>query len=180
MFGILCARPLSTLLVPLAQTVHRPAMAAPPNSPYPPAIVAWARDNTHRGALAHDAYPAILTGSAINRSCGDRLTIQLGCRPERENFVVQAARFEGEGCALCMAAAAALCGALDGVTLDGAAGQLASFRAVLQAETAPDEPVLVEGLGAFVAVAPFPARHRCVTLCAEAAQAALDSLSPTR
>jgi NifU-like protein involved in Fe-S cluster formation len=146
-------------------------MTSPPPAPYPPELVAWARDRRRRGTL--DGSPELrrLEGHAHNRTCGDRVVVQLGV--DATGFVV-AARFTGEGCALCMAGAAALTAHLEGAPLATAAATIATLRALL-ADAPPTAPA---GLAVFSAVAPFPARHLCVTLSADAASAALATASP--
>ena len=146
------------------------------SSPYPPAIVAFARDATHRGELPPESYVQRLIGHAINRSCGDKISLSLGCDHAEDAMIITAAAFDGEGCALCTAATAALCQALTGQPLANAVKIIALLYDALLGVPSRDTVIDAEGLAAFVAVAPFPARHRCVTLCAEAAQNALDSL----
>jgi nitrogen fixation NifU-like protein len=147
-------------------------MATPPPAPYPPELVAWARDRSRRAPLTPAPGLRVLAGDAHNRSCGDRLTLQLGVDAAD---TIAVARFSGEGCALCMAAAAALSAHLEGASIAAAPALVALLPALLSPSPPPSPP---PGLAPFRAVAPFSARHLCVTLSADAATAALATLAP--
>jgi NifU-like protein involved in Fe-S cluster formation len=154
-------------------------MASP--IPYPPELMRLARDATRRGAVerglaVHPSTPLgerqreVRTGLARNPRCGDALSVQLGLA----GGVITAARHDGEACALGLAGAAALCEALEGVAVEGAAVVLGGLERAVTLGERPDVPVLA----AFVAIHPLPARHRCATLAVEAARLALGDGAP--
>lgn len=88
-----------------------------------------------------------------NRPCGDRVCFHV------HDMVV---RFEGEGCALAIGAASALCEAVDGRQRDEAYAIASALLEVLNGT----QPVmaLVGDLAHFAATRDFPARRGCVSL----------------
>ncbi len=146
------------------------AVSAP--TPYPPELVRWARDPSRRGGLeAASLGDRTLSGHARNRSCGDALEVRLWLDDDGR---IVAARHDGEACALSLAAAAAVCADLEGQPLASLQARLAPLsEAVMTGHVAPDHP-----FAPFVAVHPLPARHRCVTLIAEAFLAASPGPTP--
>jgi NifU-like protein involved in Fe-S cluster formation len=143
--------------------------------PYPPAIVRWARASERRGFVAPADGETVRAGEAINRTCGDRLSLQF--HVHEAAGIVTRARFDGEGCALCIAAAAALCEVVEGQPSSLIPGVAATLRAVIDPSGSPPDPSFTD-LHAFAAVGPFPQRHRCVTLPADAAEAAVATAQP--
>jgi len=136
---------------------------------------------THR----HEAYNAL---------CGDRVDIAL----QVGDGQVQAAAFDGEACAICLASASLLCSLAPGESVEGvrrmAADLANAFAAPAGARLAreqnlpdsgpggaqgallqPSEPNLPEALRPLLGVRPYPSRVRCATLPWEAAVTALAS-----
>jgi len=64
----------------------------------------------NKGPLAH----ANLDGKAVNRSCGDDVSLHIRLHAGK----VQKASFEGSGCAISMASASLLASKLEGKTLE--------------------------------------------------------------
>lgn len=99
---------------------------------------------THR----HEAY---------NPLCGDRVEITLRIA----GGVIEAAAFDGEGCAICMASASMLCSTAAGQT----AGRLLAMHRALEDALAPGSDTDPPGeLAALGGVRSFPSRIRCATL----------------
>jgi len=101
-----------------------------------------------------------------NPLCGDRILVQL--RISRDQ--VEAAAFDGEACAICMASASLLC--------DNVAGKpvrhFESLHDSLQTALASDEePEGMNALRPLLGVKPFPSRIPCATLPWAAARKAL-------
>ncbi len=147
-----------------ADTPVTPAVAAL----YDPILVRHARSPYGRGPLA----PAV-TATGVNRPCGDR--VHFHTHEVDGRLVV---RFEGEGCALALGSASALCQAVDGQQPDVARAIAESFKAHL--DESPSEatnPALQADLGHFLAVRAFPARRGCVRLAPDVLLDALNALT---
>lgn len=130
---------------------------------------------THR----HEAY---------NPLCGDR--VEIAMRVQRD--CIEAAAFDGEACAICMASASLLCSLAPGqtvpefeqlvVALRYALGDSVGVRsardraqsALLQEQySTAAEPGIPEDLHPLLGVRPYPSRIRCATLPWDAALKAL-------
>lgn len=102
---------------------------------------------THRGRVPDPTHES----EARNRPCGDFVTLTA-----KIGDTIDAIAFEGEGCAICMAATAALCAAVE-----------RQPRAVALHEARALTTFSAEGeLAAFNAARAFPSRHGCVSLAA--------------
>jgi nitrogen fixation NifU-like protein len=103
---------------------------------------------------------------SYNPLCGDRVEMQFRLAGER----IEAAAFDGEACAICMASASMLCEAAPGMT----PGQLQEQHELLMTalKDKQSKPGL-ESLQALLAVRRYPARVRCALLPWEAAIEAL-------
>ncbi len=123
------------------------------SSLYDPVLVSHARAPRHRGRLE-----GAVTAMGVNRPCGDTLHMHL--RVDEGRCVIA---FEGEGCALALASASALCEVANGLDEDGLAAIIASFHEAL---TSPqDEAKSLPGdLSHFLAVRAVPSRIGCVRL----------------
>ncbi|MEJ2402317.1 MAG: SUF system NifU family Fe-S cluster assembly protein [Xanthomonadales bacterium] len=110
-------------------------------------------DETHR----HELY---------NAQCGDRIDMKLRLSGE----TIEAAAFDGEGCAICMASASLLCTQLPGHTRTTARRLHEELLALLAGDSETDA---TGPLAPLSGVRPYPARVRCATLPWEAAQRAL-------
>jgi len=134
-----------------------------PTRLYQDVLMRHARRPRHRGALP----PPALGGEAVNALCGDRAIVSLAVDGDR----VDAAGFEGEGCAISVAASSLLAEAVLGRTIAEARALTAAVRAAITGD--PGEAALEGELAALGTVREFPARHRCATLVCEALDAAL-------
>lgn len=94
-----------------------------------------------------------------NPLCGDKLTVYLKIPDER----IDAVRFEGVGCAICIASASLMTEVIDGQTIGEAEETL---RAVLDAFGDPDQDVdqLPGQVPALAGVRSYPSRVKCATL----------------
>jgi nitrogen fixation NifU-like protein len=104
----------------------------------------------------------------FNPQCGDRIEIQLQVGSER----IEAAAFDGEACAICIASASLLCSLAPGQTVAGLQQLGNDLRQALD-PAAPPELLLHEDLHALLGVRPYPSRIRCATLPWTAARRAL-------
>lgn len=140
---------------------------------------------THR----HEAYNAL---------CGDRVDIAL----QVGDGHVQAAAFDGEACAICLASASLLCSLVPGESVEGVRRMAADLAAVLSYSVGADSSAigpaktypggnapppsrmnpllqvgdcaLPEELRPLLGVRPYPSRVRCATLPWEAVLRALE------
>lgn len=103
----------------------------------------------------------------FNPLCGDRLTLHL----KVVDGVIEAARFEGEGCAISTASASLMTDALKGKTEAEAEALFAGFHALLTGET-PASTTLGK-LQVLAGVREFPTRIKCATLAWHTLHAAL-------
>ena len=101
-----------------------------------------------------------------NPLCGDRILIQLQVKQGQ----VEAAAFDGEACAICMASASLLCENTPGK----AVGHLEELHDRLQAALSGDGEIDgIEVLLPLLGVKPYPSRIRCATLPWSAASKSL-------
>lgn len=128
------------------------------STPYPPQLVAWARDSSHR-RNCND--PDCVKGYAKNRNCGDELTIWL--KFDHENRISQSG-FDGEGCALALASSSAICSFINGSSKKEAKDMLIEFRSFIETESVVDGTKF----SPFEPIKQIKQRHRCVTLITEA------------
>ena len=119
-----------------------------------------------------------------NPQCGDRVEIRLHVTGGQ----IDAAAFDGEACAICMASASLLCSLAPGQTPsevqslgDGLRAALNHPAGAAAAASGPDEPdtqsplkpLLHPKLQPLLGVRPYPSRVRCATLPWTAANRAL-------
>ena len=105
-----------------------------------------------------------------NPLCGDRLTVWL----RMEGDVIADVTFQGLGCAISMASASLMTGAVKGKTRAEAEALFERFRRMI---TGPVEEVEQEALGklaVFSGVSEFPIKVKCASLSWHAMKAALD------
>jgi len=110
-----------------------------------------------------------------NPSCGDEVEFSAKLTPE----MIEALRFTGHGCAICMASASLMTTKMRGKSRRE--GQ-AAIEAFCQMLTAPEPGETPSGFGdllVFSAVRRFPQRVKCAMLAWRALEQALSS-SPTR
>lgn len=104
-----------------------------------------------------------------NPLCGDKLTVYLIER----NGIIEDVRFEGTGCAISVASASLMTGAVKGKQL---AEVLAMFDSFHQLVTEGKESEVELGkLAVFSGVAEFPMRVKCATLAWHTLKAALQN-----
>jgi len=104
-----------------------------------------------------------------NPLCGDRILILLRVNEDR----LEAAAFEGEACAICMASASLLCEHAPGRTVSHFQEMHDGLHAALGRDGTPGAGD--EALNPLLGVKPYPSRIRCATLPWSAARQALAS-----
>ena len=110
-----------------------------------------------------------------NPLCGDRIEVALLVEHDR----VEAAAFDGEACAICMASASLLCSLAPGVavsrleSLGKELQQALSRKGERPEDRARTDAELPQELQPLLGVRPYPSRVRCATLPWTAAMRAL-------
>lgn len=127
---------------------------------YQQTIVDHAKRPRNFGPLAH----ANRSAEGANPLCGDELRLHL-----RVADTIEAAKFEGAGCAVCMASASMMTLAVTGRTPAEATRLMHRVRALVAGK---DETNLGE-LESLKGVAQYPARRKCALLAWRALEAAL-------
>lgn len=125
------------------------------SNPYPPELVQWARGTSRRG-LRYTSTSR--TAKALNRSCGDSVTVCLDTDGSR----ISSATFEADSCAICLAATSAMCAAVEGIPLSEVEDHMTSLRTAVATGAGEGH------WSPFVAIHPHPSRHTCATLVLEA------------
>ena len=106
-----------------------------------------------------------------NPSCGDEVELSVKLTPES----IEALRFTGHGCAICMASASLMTTKLRGKSrLEGQA-TIDAFRQMLTAPEPNEAPSSFGDLLVFGAVRRFPQRVKCAMLAWRALEQALSS-----
>ncbi len=108
----------------------------------------------------------------FNPLCGDRVTIYALV----DGDVISDLKFEGSGCAICMASASVMTSTVIGKTVAEAEAWFGKFHDLVTGD--PDETPKTEGLGkiaVFFGVREFPVRVKCATLPWHTLKAALES-----
>ncbi len=103
--------------------------------------------------------PPASRGEGNNPLCGDEVTVYVLL----EGDTVADVRFEGRGCAICMAAASAMTEKIKGLSRERALEVFDEFHEVLIGEREPSGARLGD-LAAFEGVRRFPMRVKCATL----------------
>jgi len=117
--------------------------------------------------------PPRRSAEGFNPLCGDRLTVHLRVGGGGR---IEAARFEGTGCAISMAAASILTGEAPGLSGAEFESLFAEFRALVGGPPGgptPPAPGGRDSLEVFAGVREFPMRVKCATLAWHAMRAAL-------
>lgn len=135
---------------------------------YPRAVLDHYRHPRHHGAL--DACTHAADGA--NPLCGDRLRIELACAGGR----IERYGFDGEACAVSVAAASMLGDLVAGLDRSGVAVLATRFRRLV--EDGMIDPALGE-LNAMLPLQRHAARRKCAMLPLAALLAALDGLPRT-
>ncbi len=95
-----------------------------------------------------------------NPLCGDRLELSLNVEDGR----IADIRFEGSGCAIDVASASLMTGAVKGKTVAEAEQMAAEFRALVRGELDPAAPHHIGKLILFEGVKNLPVRVKCAVL----------------
>jgi nitrogen fixation NifU-like protein len=111
---------------------------------------------------------ATSSGSAVNSTCGDEITVEVIL----EGDIVRAARFTGRGCSISQASASMMTTAAAGRTKDELREIAQRFRAMLRGGYTPDADQLGD-LRALGGVSRFPARLPCALMAWRALAIAL-------
>ncbi|AIV62210.1 Fe-S cluster assembly sulfur transfer protein SufU [Burkholderia pseudomallei] len=147
--------------------IESPAVAADAQSTlYQELIVEHKRAPRRFGKLAEPTHEA----RGHNPQCGDDLKVQLRIEGGRIGDI----RFDGHGCAICIASASMMTEAVIGRDVDAARALQQRFRAVLTGQAEHDEAYLGK-LSSLVAVRRYPSRIKCALLGWHALAHALDT-----
>ena len=95
-----------------------------------------------------------------NPFCGDKVDLTLML--DETETKIEDIKFEGAGCALCLASADLMADAVKGKDISEALSMVEEFRNMLMRETEIKAPL--EKLNIMKSVAQFPMRIKCVTL----------------
>jgi nitrogen fixation NifU-like protein len=109
-----------------------------------------------------------------NPSCGDDIGVQLRVEDQQ----LQDIRFEGRGCAICIASASMMSEAVRGQPLEEARALQQRFRAVITGQLEPEEAHLGK-LVSLAAVRRYPSRIKCALLGWHALMHALEGAGDT-
>lgn len=109
------------------------------------------------------------TKEGYNPLCGDRLTIYL----LEEDGIVKDIKFDGEGCAISMASASLMSGAIKGKSVIEVATFFEEFHKLVTGEGKPSLDSSLGKLAVLGGVAEYPSRVKCATLCWHTLLAAL-------
>lgn len=105
------------------------------------------------------------SAEGVNPLCGDELRVELRTTGDR----IDAAGFQGAGCAVCVASASLMTLAVRGLSAADAGRLMQRVRDVV----AGGQDANLGALEAFAGVAKFPARQKCALLAWRALEAAL-------
>lgn len=108
-----------------------------------------------------------------NPQCGDQISVALKIEQDR----IAAVRFQGQGCAICMASTSMMTEAIKGAQTDAALQLQTHFRGVLTGTEEPDAAYLGK-LISLAGVARYPSRIKCALLGWHALGHALQSPLP--
>jgi nitrogen fixation NifU-like protein len=125
------------------------------------------RSPRNYGRLPHANHRA----EGNNPLCGDRLVVWLVMEGDR----VQDVAFEASGCAISVASASLMTGAIKGKTRAEAELLFDRFRRLVAGEPDPDDAAALGKLAVFSGVRNYPLRVKCATLSWHAMKSALDA-----
>ncbi len=108
-----------------------------------------------------------------NPSCGD--TIELTLKLNEAGDTIEDVKFEGEGCAIAMASADLMAGAMTGKKVSEALEMVQKFQAMMKGQA--EFPKELRKLNVMQGVAQFPVRIKCATLTWHTLKAALESVN---
>lgn len=140
---------------------------------YDPVLMRHARKPYGFGRPDGGGGQGVASSCDTNRPCGDRVCFHVVWSEGQDAVTV---RFEGEGCALALGAASALCEVVDRRSRKDALVLVETYTRALSDPAL--EPELPGDLAHFAKVRDFPARVACVTLGSAVLSSALDRLTP--
>jgi nitrogen fixation protein NifU and related proteins len=108
-----------------------------------------------------------------NPSCGD--TIELTLKLNETGDTIEDVKFEGEGCAIAMASADLMAGAMTGKKVSEALEMVQKFQGMMKGQA--EFPKELRKLNVMQGVAQFPVRIKCATLTWHTLKAALESVN---
>ncbi len=123
---------------------------------YQQIILSHARKPQHKGKTN----PIHRQNQGENPYCGDKVDLTLML--DETETIIEDIKFEGAGCALCLASADLMAGAVKGKDISTALLMVEDFRKMVMGETEFQPPL--EKLNIMQSVAKFPMRVKCVTL----------------
>lgn len=134
---------------------------------YQDVILDHSRNPRCQGALPG----ATLRANGHNPLCGDKLVLNLRVK----DGIIEAARFEGSGCAISMASSSMMTEYITGKTVKEAEAMYGKFHHLLTGDDGVDDNTLAEfgKLAALAGVRDFPVRVKCATLSWHTLEAAL-------
>lgn len=101
----------------------------------------------------------------VNPMCGDQLTVHV----REAEGIIEAASFQGEGCAISMASASLMTEAVSGMHIDKAQALSNQVKTLVKGEPQTG----LGKLAALAGVCEYPSRVKCATLAWHALEAAL-------
>ena len=133
---------------------------------YQQIILSHARKPQHKGKTN----PIHRQNQGENPYCGDKIDLTLML--DETETIIEDIKFEGAGCALCLASADLMAGAVKSKDISAALLMAEDFRKMVMGETEFQAPL--EKLNIMQSVAQFPMRVKCVTLAWHTLKGALD------
>ncbi len=124
---------------------------------YQELILDHARHPRHFGKLEDATHSA----NGVNPLCGDKLTVYLRVGDDDR---IEAAGFEGSGCAISVASASLLTESVLGKQAEDAVADVDTLIARLTGEAVDEDTAMFDKLRALEGVKEFPARVKCATL----------------
>jgi nitrogen fixation NifU-like protein len=122
---------------------------------YQEVVVEHKRSPRHFGVLAQPTHQA----RGTNPQCGDDLAVQL----QLDGSTIRDIRFNGHGCAICIASASMMTEAVHGASVASARALQERFRGVLTGQMEPEDAHLGK-LISLAAVRRYPGRIKCALL----------------
>jgi nitrogen fixation NifU-like protein len=142
-------------------------MASNQRQRYQQIILSHARKPQHKGKT----HPIHRQNQGENPYCGDKIDLTLML--DETKTKITDIKFEGAGCALCLASADLMAGAVKNKDISSALLMVEDFRSMVLGETEFQPPL--EKLNIMQSVSQFPMRVKCVTLPWHTLKGALDT-----
>ena len=134
---------------------------------YQQVILSHARNTQNKGITN----PVDRQHQGENPYCGDRVNLTLAL--DRTEDKIEDIKFEGAGCALCLASADLMASAVKGKSIAEALLLVEQFRQMVLGEIQFQPPL--EKLNIMQSVSQFPMRVKCITLAWHTLKASLTS-----